>query len=169
MLAFLKQSLAHPALKSSPRARRLLSDADRAGLTLVELAIVILVIGIIMTIVVMNLDFSVVDKGKILAVKSQRMNLMNKLKIYEMENPPLNEGDDLGSIDGVNEEMLNDPWSRPYFICRADSGQRHICSYGADGEQGGEGENQDFYLTGNPKEWPAWLRGKKEGEEEEGL
>lgn len=135
---------------------------DRTGLTLVELAIVILVIGIIMTIVVVNLDFGVIDKAKIQQVKTQRNTFRSKMKIHSMEgNAPIQEGDKITILDGVDEDGGKDPFGRLYIFCRSDTGKMHICSLGADGEPGGEGENQDFFLTGQIKNWPAWLQNKK--------
>ena len=157
-------------IQRSQRIAGMLQQNDRSGLTLVELAIVILVIGIIMTIVVVNLDFGVIDKAKIQQVKTQRNTFTSKMKIHSMEgNAPIQENDPITVLEGVDEDAGKDPFGRLYFFCLSSSGKMHICSYGKDGEQGGEGENQDFYLTGSIKNWPDWLQGKKkeEGGEED--
>jgi len=42
------------------------------------------------------------------------------------------------------KEIPNDPWGRPYiYKCPGDHGDYDLISYGADGVEGGDGENQD--------------------------
>ncbi len=37
-----------------------------------------------------------------------------------------------------------DPWGRPYiYVCPGQHGDYDLMSYGADGQEGGEGENAD--------------------------
>lgn len=151
------------------RARRLSSRA-RKGLTLVELAIVILVLGIIMGIVYSSLDFGITDDAKKLMVASSSKQLTMVWEKYEAENAPLEEGTKLDVLAAKNPDkpgwrpvdvdMVMDPWKRPYFVCKDDRGERQLCSLGADGQQGGENQNADFYLTDRAS-WPAWLSGKK--------
>ncbi len=146
--------------------RRPAGTASRRGLTLVELAIVILVLGIIMTILIANLDFSVVDQAKKLAVEHNAKTLEVTLMRYEMNNAALTDGTRLGVLAKKNpnnpgwrpidEKTVLDPWNEEYFICLDDFGQKQICTYGADRAPGGEGENQDFYLT-DKSSWPDWL------------
>ncbi len=139
----------------------------RNGLTLFELALVLLVLGIIIGIVYANLDIGVVDKAKVLKVKQiQSKQVPILLQQFEDIVGSLNEGDSLELLtkkqenanwDPVDEELLKDPWNRFYFICSDPSGQQHICSYGKDGNPGGEGENSDFYLD-DKASWPSWLK-----------
>jgi len=139
----------------------------RKGLTLFELALVLLVLGIIIGIVYANLDIGVVDKAKKLKVKQvQSKQLPVLVQKYEEEVAPLNDGDSLEILtkkqegsnwDPVDEEILKDPWNRFYVMCSDTSGSLHICSYGKDGQVGGDGENQDFYLD-DKSSWPDWLK-----------
>ena len=169
----------------SRRARRLAIRRDRAasaeqggwtadlrrGLTLVELAIVILVLGIIMTIVIANLDFGIIDDAKKMQVTYAAKTLEITMRRYEMDNAALEDGTRLGvlaqknpnnpSWRPVDEKLVVDPWGQEYFICLDDLGQKQICSYGADRAPGGSGDNQDFFLT-DKSSWPAWLSGKNE-------
>ena len=139
----------------------------RRGLTLVELAIVILVLGVIMAIVFSNLDLTALDKAKVLAVKSSSKVLPLRMQQFEMDNPSLQDGQSLTVLakktasnpNPVDEDSILDPWRNPYFICLDDLGDKQICSYGADAEFGGENENADFYLT-DKSSWPTWLSGK---------
>jgi len=139
----------------------------RKGLTLFELALVLLVLGIIIGIVYANLNIGVVDKAKKLKVKQvQAKQLPILVQKYEEEVAPLNDGDSLEILtnkqegsnwDPVDEEILKDPWNRFYVMCSDTSGRLHICSYGKDGQVGGEGENQDFYID-DKSSWPDWLK-----------
>ncbi len=148
----------------------------RRGLTLIELAIVILVLGIIMAIIYGAIDpGEVTDDARRLQVKNNSHVLQIQLQRYELENPPLEEGSDLTTLlnrsagwAGLKEEQVVDPWKNPYFICLDPDGNRHICSYGSDGELGGQNQAQDFYLT-DQSSWPAWLgKGKGKGSEQSG-
>ncbi|MDW7975733.1 MAG: type II secretion system protein GspG [Leptospiraceae bacterium] len=139
----------------------------RKGLTLFELALVLLVLGIIIGIVYASLDLGVVDKAKVLKVRDvQAKQLPILVSQFEEEVSPLNEGDTLElltkphpetSWKPVDEDTVKDPWNRFYVICSDNEGNLHICSYGKDGQIGGEKENQDFYLD-DKNTWPEWLR-----------
>lgn len=142
----------------------------RRGLTLVELSIVILVLGILMVVLFANLDIGVADKAQRLQVISASKQLKIWWNQYEYEYNQLEEGTAMSVLSEksseapgwrpVDEQLTMDPWKRPYFICLDENGDRQICSLGADGEAGGEGNNQDFYLT-EKSSWPAWLSQKK--------
>jgi len=151
--------------KSILRQRR----SRRRGLTLVELAIVILVLGIIMGIVYSAIDFGITDDAKKLAVKSAATQLPVYMEKYESENGALQEGDSLQILAENNQEtgwraikkdLIMDPWNRPYFLCADQNGNRQICSLGEDGREGGDNKNADYRLT-DEATWPAWLGGKR--------
>ncbi len=139
----------------------------RKGLTLFELALVLLVLGIIIGIVYANLDIGVVDKAKKLKVKQvQSKQIPILVQRFEEEVGPLNDGDSLEILtkkhentgwDPVDEELLKDPWNRFYIMCSDNEGTLHICSYGKDGQLGGEEENKDFYLD-DQNTWPDILK-----------
>ncbi len=144
----------------------------RTGLTMVELAIVMLVLGILMTVLYANLDIGgAKDSANRFAIKNTATQLEVTLERYEFSNEPLQDGDSLMLLaeknsnnpgwKPVKESLVMDPWKHAYFICTDDTGSRQICTYGADGQPGGEGKNQDFYLT-DSSSWPAWLSGKGE-------
>ncbi len=140
----------------------------RSGLTLIELAIVMLVLGVIMSIVYANLNpGSALDKAKILQVRQAASILETHLHRYELENQTINDGQPLtiltqsnGIWKGIKQELIMDPWKKPYFICSSTNGERHICTYGSDGVPGGKGQNEDFYLT-DQSSWPSWLASDK--------
>ncbi len=140
----------------------------RKGLTLIELAIVILVLGVIMAIVYSNLNpTEQIQNAKRLQIKSTATTLEANLTRYELENGALADGSKLtaltqktGTWAGLKEDQVLDPWKKPYHICSDNSGNRNICSYGSDGVPGGKGEAEDFYLT-DQNSWPSWLKAKK--------
>ncbi|MEQ9362936.1 MAG: type II secretion system protein GspG [Leptospirales bacterium] len=145
------------------------AGALRRGLTLVELAIVILVLGVIMTIVIANLDLGIIDDAKKLQVKNAAKTLEFTMRRYEMDSAALTDGTRLGVLAQknpnnpgwrpVDESLVMDPWGEEYFICLDDLSQKQICTYGADRQPGGAGDAQDFFLT-DKTSWPAWLSGK---------
>lgn len=151
--------------------KRLFGKKNRRGLTLVELAIVILVLGVIMTIVYSSLDFGITDDARKLQVQSSSKQLQILWERYEFDNPPLEEGAELTALSEnnpdvpgwrpVSRDLIMDPWKKPYFVCTDDQGRRQICSYGADGQPGGEDKSADYYLT-DPSSWPTWLSGKRQ-------
>ncbi len=154
------------AFSNSFRDRRM--RIWKRGLTLVELAIVILVLGVIMGIVYANLNpGESLDKAKKLQIKALSNTLEAHWQSYELDNDVLSEGASLEALcqssatwRGIKKEQVMDPWKRPYFICSDNSGARQICTYGADGLPGGTGQNSDFYLS-DQSSWPSWLRPKK--------
>jgi len=152
------------------KMRRFLRGRSRKGLTLIELAIVLMVLGIIMGIVFYSLRDStgVIDSAKKLKVQQQAAMLPIELQKFYDAGGSINLGDDLrilteeipdSSFRGAKEDLILDPWNRPYFICQADDGNDRICSRGADGQDGGEGQNADFQLD-DDHTWPAWLKKK---------
>ncbi len=153
--------------------RRTAQGRGREGFTLIELAVVVLVLGIIMSVVLYNIDFGVKDDAIRLKVNTNSKLLQSKWEMYEFDHAPVEEGNDLMILARkdpenptwrpVDEDLVLDPWKRPYFICRDDVGERQICSYGQDGEPGGEGKAADFYLT-SKNSWPSWLSGAKQQE-----
>ena len=145
---------------------RLKKRKSRKGLTLVELAIVLLVLGVIIGIVYANLDTGAVDNAKITMFPAQAAQLEMQWKQYENRVGQVPEGNSLEVLsqndrengwDGIDEKTVKDMWGNPYFICMSQQGYREICTYGADGQPGGEGENADFYVT-DKSSWPAWLK-----------
>jgi general secretion pathway protein G len=129
------------------------------GFTLVELMVVIFIIGLLTTIVVINVlpnqDKAMVQKAKAdIAILSQAM------ETYRLDN--LNypgSGDGLQALvtppAGINsgtqragyiKKLPADPWNRPYqYANPGRNGGFDIYSLGADGAPGGENDNADIY------------------------
>ena len=148
------------------RKARRLQNRIRKGLTLVELAIVLMVLGVIIAIVYSSLDTSAVDDAKITMFPAQAAKIEMEWKQYENRVAQIPEGNALTVLSqndpqngwrGIDEKATKDMWGKPFFICMSEQGYREICTYGADGQPGGEGENADFYVT-DSSSWPKWLK-----------
>lgn len=146
---------------------KLNSRKKRQGITLVELAIVLLVLGIIIGIVYANIDFGVVDSARAKLLPQAAMQLESKMMEFDQQvGTPLQDGQSLTilterqpdspSYRPAKPELIKDLWGNPYFICTNEYQETHACTYGKDGQPGGEGENADFMLT-DRSSWPQWL------------
>lgn len=133
------------------------------GFTLVELMVVIVIIGLLATVVLINVLPSQ-DKAMITKAKADIATLDQAMEMYRLDNfnyptgsdglnalvsPPA--GAEAGRYrpGGYIKNLPKDPWGRPYQL--AVPGRRgafDIYSLGSDGAPGGEGENADIYGSG---------------------
>ncbi|MEQ8353424.1 MAG: type II secretion system protein GspG [Leptospiraceae bacterium] len=151
--------------KLSRALRRVRKQKSRRGLTLVELAIVLMVLGIIIGIVYAGINTDSVDEARLMGVKRNEPMLKLNWEKYErrVNQIPTGTAIDMLSQDdqqngwrGIDEKLIEDMWGRPYFVCDQ-NGYRELCTYGADGQPGGEGMNQDFAIT-DKSSWPPYLK-----------
>jgi len=136
---------------------------DERGFTLVELMVVIFIIGLLATIVAINVlpaqDTAMVEKAR-----SDISTLNQAAEQYRLDNlgyPPATDG--LNALrsppatlvqpqryrpGGYIKNLPNDPWGRAYqYQVPGPNGQPFaIYSLGADGQPGGEDLNADIYL-----------------------
>lgn len=129
------------------------SRSARAGFSLAELMVVIVILGLIATIVVPNL----LDRFTFAQIKKAGMDigaLESAVDTYAIENGGkypesleiLVTPDEKGRtfLKGYNQVPL-DPWKNPYVFEPASSGSPpKIISYGKDGQPGGEGDDADI-------------------------
>jgi general secretion pathway protein G len=139
---------------SFPSLRRRLC----AGFTLIELMVVLVIIGVLAALVVPNvLDRA--DDARATAAKTDVNNLMQALKLYRLDNqryPAAEQGlqalvakPTTGPIPfnwkSYVDKLPNDPWGRPYqYLNPGIKGEIDVMSFGADGQPGGEGKNDDI-------------------------
>jgi general secretion pathway protein G len=143
-------------LNSSSRRNR---RRARAGVTLIEMLVVVTIIGLFVALVAPNM-FKRADQARVTAAKSQIMNFMTALGAYKLDTgvfPTSEQGlaalrvkpSDVNQWNGpyMPQEIPKDPWGRDYFYrYPGDHGddEPEIVSFGADGQPGGEGLNADI-------------------------
>ncbi len=126
------------------------------GFTLVEIMIVVIIIGLMAAWVAPKL-FGKLSTAKLGAAKHQIELFGTALDAFRLDTgryPTTEEG--LKALrekpSGVEnwsgpylpKEIPLDPWKRPYiYKSPGDHGDYDLISYGLDGVEGGEGENQD--------------------------
>ena len=124
-------------------ARRL---ARNAGITLIEMLVVVTIIALFSSIAYQRLT-PALEQGRRTAAKTQIENLKAALERFNIDHarfPTEEEGLEV-LRPYLTQEIPNDPWKRPYiYRYPGEYGQEpDVMSYGADGEEGGEGPNED--------------------------
>lgn len=126
------------------------------GFTLVELLVVLAIIGLLTTVVVINV-LPMQGRAQIQKAKADIALLEQGLEFYRLDAgryPTTEEGlaalTRPGTMGATVKNLPDDPWGRPYRYAAPgpDSTPYQIMSYGADGEPGGEGENADIKSGG---------------------
>ena len=145
MLRLLINLFTDPA-RTKPRIKK-----RRNGFTLVELMVVIVIIGLLATVVMINVMPSQ-DRAMITKARADIATLSQAMEMYRLETmryPPSLQAlaqPRPGGGGSFIRSLPNDPWSRPYQLAvpGQDGGPFDIFSLGADGAPGGEGENEDI-------------------------
>lgn len=132
------------------------------GFTLTEIMVVVFIIGLLSTVVLVNVLGARTDaqfktaQANVSALSQSLDRYSLVLYSYPSEEQGLQalveEPEGLGSNalyprGGFIQKLPVDPWGRPYqyvFPAERSSGAYDIFSFGADGEAGGEGENADI-------------------------
>ena len=129
----------------------------KAGFTLIELLVVMLILGLLAALVGPKL-FGKVGKAKVKATKAQISLIEDALDAYRLDvgkYPTTEEGlqalveqpSGVDKWDGpyLKKRIPKDPWDHEYvYKCPGEHGDYDLYSLGADGEEGGEGENADI-------------------------
>lgn len=127
------------------------------GFTLVEILVVIIIIGLLAALVGPKL-FGKVSVAKQKAAKAQIElfgTALDALRLDVGRYPTTEEGLNALRVkpSGMDawkgpylpKEIPVDPWAKPYiYKCPGDHGDYDLISYGLDGTEGGDGENQDI-------------------------
>src|SRR5437762_2611085 len=128
-----------------------------AGITLIELLVVMVIIALFAAIVGTRVGRSV-DKAKLVAAKSQISEFESALDQFKLDvgRYPSNEEGlqvlrtrpaNAANWDGpyLKKDLPNDPWGRPYvYRFPGMHSDLDLMSWGADGQEGGEGDNADI-------------------------
>jgi general secretion pathway protein G len=133
---------------------------DRSGFTLIEIMVVIVILGLLAALVVPKL-IGRTEEAKKTQAQVQIRNIEQALGLFKLDNgfyPATDQGiealikiPDVGRIpknyrkDGYLDRLPKDPWGNPYvYVSPGTNRDYEISSYGADGAQGGEGEDGDI-------------------------
>jgi len=133
---------------------------SEAGFTLVELMVVIVIIGLLATVVLINVLPSQ-DKAMVTKARADIATLDQAMEMYRLDNfnypsggdglqalasPPANAQAGRYRPGGYIKNLPKDPWGRPYQLAvPGKKGPFDIYSLGADGAPGGTDENADIY------------------------
>lgn len=133
-------------------------DRRRAGITLIEMLVVVTIIALFAALVA-PVMFRQSDKARVTAAKAQINSFMTALGSYKLDTgvlPSTEEGlqalrvkpANLDSWQGpyLPKDIPLDPWHHPYvYKYPGDHGDEpDIISYGRDGQPGGEGLDADI-------------------------
>lgn len=127
-----------------PKKERCL--AGNAGITLIEMLVVVTIIALFSSIAYQRLT-PALEQGRRTAAKTQIENLKAALQRFNIDYarfPTEDEGLEV-LRPYLSQEIPMDPWQRPYiYRYPGEHGpEPDVMSYGADGEEGGEGANED--------------------------
>lgn len=140
--------------------RRILRD--NRGFTLIEIMVVIVILALLAALVAPKL-IGRSDDAKIADAKVQIRNIETGLKLYKLDSgvyPTTEQGlqalvekPTVGQIPNnwrtggylESKTIPKDPWKNDYlYLSPGEHGDFDLCSYGADGVKGGEGNNADI-------------------------
>jgi len=130
------------------------------GFTLIEIMVVVVIIGLLAAFILPNV-FGNVIKAQIAKVKGDIQGIETALTMYKLDNFKY-PSTDLGLAalvqkpndptvrnwreGGYLRRISKDPWGNPYqYVFPGTHGQEYdLYSFGADGQEGGEGANADI-------------------------
>lgn len=132
----------------------------RAGFTLVELMVVIVIIGLLATVVVINVLPSQ-DRAMSQKARADIATIEQAIEMYRMDTlayPTTEQGlealvqqpGDLARTEryrpgGYVKRLPEDPWGNPYqYVYPGERANFDVYSLGADGRLGGEGQDADI-------------------------
>ena len=136
------------------------TKSTNKGFTLIEILIVVVILSILaITVVPQFLDQP--GKARVARAQADIQNLNKALSMYKLDNfnyPSTSQGLQALSTPpsgqpsaknwkpgGYIEKLIMDPWGNPYqYLNPGSHGTIDIYSFGADGQPGGEEENQDI-------------------------
>jgi general secretion pathway protein G len=133
---------------------------SEAGLTLVEMIVVLAIIALVAALIVPNV-IGRPDQARVTVAKADLRTIAAALKVYRLDNggyPTTEQG--LGALvtrptappvptswheDGYLPQLPKDPWAHPYVYKSPGATEGFdLMSYGKDGKPGGDGLNADL-------------------------
>ncbi|MDA0666166.1 MAG: type II secretion system major pseudopilin GspG [Planctomycetota bacterium] len=124
-------------------------NKKRAGFTLIEIMVVVLIIGLLVSVVGPNIWNALVKNQASIANTQIRgfHDAMDQFKLNNYKWPDSMEAltePDPATGSPVLKRIPLDPWQNEYVMEIDSDGKPIIICYGADGVPGGEAENQDI-------------------------
>lgn len=136
--------------------KQIVPNYNKAGFSFIELMVVIVIMGLLTSVVVINVVPSQ-DRAMAEKAKSDIAILSQAVEMYRMENlryPNMEQGlDSLKRQAGASgrgqkgfvKSLPKDPWNNDYqYLVPGEYGPYDIFSFGADGRLGGEGMDADI-------------------------
>jgi len=123
-------------------------SGEELGFTLVELMVVIVIIGLLATIVVINV-MPAQDTARLRKAEADVALLEQAAEMYrlgKLNYPSSGEGLQALVAEGYVKRLPDDPWGNPYRYAAPGRDGRafDVYSHGADGREGGEGDDADI-------------------------
>ncbi len=127
----------------------------RAGFTLIEIMVVVFILGLLVTLVAPKI-IGRTDEARRTKALADIKGIEEALHLFKLDNgfyPTTDQG--LNALvqrpsnarnynaDGYLDKLPIDPWGNPY-VYFSDGQDYFVKSYGADGQEGGEGKNADI-------------------------
>lgn len=133
-------------------------SAQQRGLTLVEIMVVLIILGLIMAWLGGRL-FTAGDRAKRIMTQNKIKDLSFSIAQFQLQYNALPQSIDelircterTGSacVPITNEDGIKDGWGNRFVYNLEEGGRRYrLKSYGADGKEGGEGVDSDPFGTG---------------------
>ena len=118
------------------------------GFTLVELMVVLVIIGLLATIVIINV-MPAAERAATTKAHADIATLEQGIEMYRLDHqryPTSEEGLQALVAGQFIRRLPNDPWNRPYRYAAPGRDGRSftVATWGADGREGGSGENADI-------------------------
>ncbi len=127
----------------------------RRGMTLVEVLAVVVILGLLAGTLAVGFS-GAFGESRVELARTGVTIIKERVEMYDVSTgslPSPSEGltvltgpDAIGKSYELTQDQLTDPWGRTYLYISpaADGSEFEIVSYGADGQPGGTGENQDI-------------------------
>ncbi len=127
----------------------------RRSFTLIEVVVVIVILMTLASVATVSY-MKYVTQGKVTAAKNQIKEFDTALMTYnfDVKGYPTDLNGLIENTDGAETwngpylkttRIPNDPWGREYvYVFPGEHGDYDIMSYGADGQEGGTGDNADI-------------------------
>jgi len=130
----------------------------RAGFTLIELMVVIMILGVLAALIVPRV-MTRPDEARAIAARQDIAQIMQQLRLYRLDNSryPTSEqgiqalvtkpssGPIPNNWKSYLDKVPNDPWGKPYqYLNPGIRGEIDVFSLGADGQTGGTGADSDI-------------------------